>query len=152
MTDAEYEAQRERILSLSKWWIDALGLWQWEINFSWARDSYKTPGAPDGRESVASTDVDWDYAQATITWNMPEVTRFSERKLEEICCHELMHVVVNSMRCEHREDAPDLYRHEELVCTMLARAYLRLRYPEQETDETSAVAAPDAASEEVKHG
>ena len=149
MTDSEYEQQRQRILALSKWWIDALGLWQWEINFSWARDSYKTPGPPDGRESVAFTSVDWDYAQATITWNMPETMKCSDRKLEEICCHELLHVMVNQMRCEDRDDAPDLYRHEELVCTMLARAFLRQRYPdpEEQDERQKDSAAPPAAAE-----
>ena len=122
MTDAEYEAERQRLLALSEKWINPLGLGWWDIDLAYARDDYSPPGGTKNGV-LAHCDVDWRYGHATITWNMPELLAYPDEKLERAFVHELMHIFLNEMRWTASNDE-DSIDHEERVATTLTKAFL----------------------------
>lgn len=145
MTDAEFQAQRERIEPVAQRWIAALGLGFWSITLVWAREDYheSEPGTP--RSSIARCKADWRYAHATITFNVPKFVDEDDDDLEGIVVHELMHVFLSEARWVDGEDSDSL-DHEERVATMLAKAFRWAIQPENGLVKLEApVPLPEAA-------
>lgn len=124
MTDAEYEAQKARLLAVSERWITPLGMGWWRVTHIWERAEGASDKGDD-RCPVASVVVDWEYRHVGITWYLPTVARRSDEDLEQDFVHECCHILVNEMR--QWRDANDGLQHEERVCTDLARAFLWVR-------------------------
>lgn len=145
MTDAEYEAQRERVKPLFEKWAHALGLAWWSLTLEYEREEDAAPVR--GTEfhtgkwgRAMSTNVDWRYARGTITAYMPMVKTLSDEELERTVVHELCHVFLNETRTADKADWLD---HEERVAETLAKAFLWLRDSVREE-----VAKPDTAQED----
>jgi len=134
MTDAEFEAQRERLQKLSERWLEPLGLKWWHVTLTYERDSgeYKVDGEPSPR-SIANCAADWRYLNANITWNMLQVAEQDDEELELAFVHELMHVFLNEFRALHGDGAThgverdDWLAHEERIASTLARAFVWVR-------------------------
>lgn len=76
----------------------------------------------------------WEYLQAKVAINVPEVARMNDDKLERVLVHELCHILVAEMRGD-----PDVCSdHEERTVTQLAKAFIwtRDRARERERAET----------------
>jgi len=111
LTDRQVRAQEVRLRALLKKWRNKLWLSEWEINM----DYYNGPISEEHFKAAAVTTVSWPYRRAGIQWNLEEVSKLTDEKLEWVFIHEAMHVIVNEMR-----DDKDNINHEERVCTTLA--------------------------------
>lgn len=126
MTDAEFEAQRERVRALIAPWKELL-VPSWYVTWEWSRDACKDDKSEsDGytRATGMRCYAQWEYAQATIIAFLPTTARLDDDDLEEMFVHELCHVIVNEM-CETAKSTQA--KHEERVATSLARAFVRVR-------------------------
>lgn len=121
MTDAEFEAEHDRIDSLIKFWQDALRLWDYRINVDYHRVR------PDSLNSdfVADVETRWEYQTATIRFNMPAVIGLSDDDLCICVAHEFMHILLRPLKPDPQEH----WHHnlEELTCERLARALTVLK-------------------------
>lgn len=119
MTDAEYDATRQRIVALAEKWLGMLGLKWWTIDTVYDRE-----GTDFQEGCVARVSCRWEYAQASILWNMPSAFTHDDVSLERVFVHECMHIFLHETRAgTHCECAWDI-RHEERVATMLQKAFL----------------------------
>lgn len=118
MKDAEYEKQRDRIRALADKWLEPLGLLMWRRVHLAFSDDVKA-GSP---ECVGEARVSWEYQEATITFYLPNVVGLDDEDLEYAFVHECQHVLVHEMRWQDADT--DNIRHEERVCTTLARAFV----------------------------
>lgn len=132
MTDAEYDAAKERIRAVAMKWSKVLGLRWWDMTLEYCREGLPTKRADsdDGYSVAANCDARWQYLDATIRFNVPILADMSDAKLERIVVHECMHALVN----ETRETGDGWLAHEERVCSMLTDAIIWVR------DETQGVA------------
>jgi hypothetical protein len=119
MTDADYEATRQRILGLAEKWLGPLGLKWWSIDTVYDRE-----GTECGPECAARVSCRWEYAHGSILWNMPLVVQHSDEDLERIFVHECMHFFLHETRAGTRCECEWDIRHEERVATMLQKAFL----------------------------
>jgi len=87
-----------------------MGLSDWKIDVSY--HTYLHTG-PSGNNTIAVTNVHWQYMDACIQINLAVSQDQTEKDIEKVVIHELMHVVVNEMR-------EDDIKHEEKVVTMLS--------------------------------
>ena len=127
MTDAEHEQLQSRIQTIADAWQKPLGLRWWHISFYYHRDSAAFhESCPDdiSLESMAYTSASWAYLDAAVHFNLPLLTHSDDTELEEMVVHEYMHIIVHEMRAGTRCDCEYDIRHEERVCTMLARAFV----------------------------
>lgn len=128
MTDAEYRAQRKRLKALHDKWSTPLGLRWWRVNYEYNRDSPES--RDDGRTCVAQAMVDWEYLNATITFDMQAVANETDDDdLEYYFVHECCHILVNEMRMWGNADMPEgkhdeAMHHEERVVTQMAHAFI----------------------------
>lgn len=124
LTDKEYAAQKKRVKKYLDKWIASIGLGWWKINIEWET----VRSEEDDRGSCAAeARTTWEYREATIVFYLEVVAGESDEELEYIVLHELMHVFVNEMRewqCATAETVYEAVRHEERVCTDLAKAFL----------------------------
>lgn len=131
MTDAEYNAQKKRLKALQEKWVTDLGLRWWHVTFSYSREPLKSDAA-EGRTCLAQTMVDWEYLNATVTFDMQAIVNEADDDLEKTFVHECMHIFVHEMRMwagpevtyEKKEEA---LKHEERVVTQLANAVIWAR-------------------------
>lgn len=120
MTDAEYETQKARIEGFLTRWLKPLGLGYWYIRCIYYRDSgeyQECAGEGSSSNALAEVDVDWQYCQARIAFNVFRFATVDDAEAEYAVVHELMHVFLNEMR-------EDGINHEERVATMLAKGIL----------------------------
>lgn len=134
MTDAEYEAQCQRLRDLADRWVKPLGLGWYHIDFCYARDNYKPPEREGTArdDSVAYCHTDWRYGDAAITWNMLKLPELNDDDLERAFIHELMHIFLNEMRWT-ADNSADSLDHEERVASTLTKAFLWFRESLQES-------------------
>ena len=119
MTDADYEATRQRITALAVKWLGMLGLKWWNIDTVYDRAS---TDFEDG--CVARVSCRWEYAHASMLWNMPLAFQQTDDELERIFVHECMHIFLHETRAGTNCECPWDIRHEERVATMLQKAFL----------------------------
>ena len=145
MNDAEYQTQVDRVTHLLDWWVTPTGLAAYRLRYTFYRSGFPDePRSGTHCSIVARTRANWRYLDANIEWDIPEVEKCSDKDLEYMVLHELMHVHVNELMtgCEHEEGG-----HEERVCTQLALAFQWVRRAaESETIhtavDTTAASAP----------
>lgn len=125
MTDAEFEAQKERLRVLRERWHDALGLKWWDITHEYERDSgrFELDTGAQASRALAVCEGDWRYLKATVTWNMRFLPDTTDDYLERAYVHEMMHIFLLETRLE------DAAHHaaEERVAETLARAFIWVR-------------------------
>ncbi len=106
-----------RLRALFKKWTPKLGLTDWDIAIELA------PPLP-AVDSVVDTAADchaiWEYERATIRFAEEYVETCDDSMLENHVVHELMHVMLNELRREHKMP------NEERTATRLTRAFLRV--------------------------
>lgn len=127
MKKAEYKRQRNRVRALANKWTHHLGMDWWhkfEIVYYARRKDVPKEHRKEGLwKAVMWTSVRWEYSDAAIHVNVPEVARQGDNDLEYIFLHECMHLFVNQCRPVEGVDAYEL-KNEEFVCTRLAQAFL----------------------------
>jgi hypothetical protein len=129
MKDAEFKVQKDRLTKLQDKWIQPLGLRWWRVNFAYSDQPLKSD-APDGRTCFAQAMVDWEYLNATITFDMQAVAdEKDDEQLEQTFVHECCHILVNEMRMWADSEMPsekhhEAMKHEERVVTQLANAFI----------------------------
>ena len=119
LTDAERDAQRERVKALFERWIGLIGLDRWKIKISYLAEG--PIEGDDGSFALMTCTARWEYRKATITVALSECPALPDDELEQIVVHELMHIFLSEMR-EKDEDL----KHEERVATMLAEGLIGL--------------------------
>ena len=117
MRDAEADVQIKRIKKLRARWHRLLGLYWWKVTDVYERGCIENyPGA------MATAYAQWEYRNATITWDLGRVADADDEELEWTFVHEAMHIHLSEMRGEDVATA-----HEERVATDLAHAFIRTR-------------------------
>lgn len=111
ITDAEFEAEQQRIRDMLEYWRSALYLDEWHVNLQFTRGPWQTDGA---EQPIGECLAQWEYRRATITWDTEETRKFDDEGLRHLVFHEAMHILLNEMR-------EDGLKHEERVCETLAR-------------------------------
>lgn len=125
MNDAEFEAQKARVMAVWERWARPLGMgWQRKLVLSWYRGAI--PNHPD---AAMTCWTDWQYKDSKISVDLTRVGELDERDLEFAVVHELMHVFLGGLIDAHRRDVDrDAFRMiEEHTATQLAQALLWLR-------------------------
>lgn len=120
----KWRKERKRCKRLGLPWRDRLDLENW--NLTWRFKIATHEGADYQRASVAHTFVDGAYLRATIEVFLVETRGLSDLELEEVLVHELLHVIVNGMRCQKGHGAGPARKGEEQVCTWLSRVLVRM--------------------------
>jgi hypothetical protein len=114
MTDAEFEATRERVLRIAERWYETLGFGVYHIDWCFDRDQH------DGQDVVALLDIQsqWEYRRMHITAYLAPIARICprDRDLEYHVVHEFAHAWLDKLR-------PD----EELTATQVADALIWTR-------------------------
>ena len=119
MTDAEYEAQRTRILRSFYRWRRVLGFVPWSCTVEYAREGIRSEREDDPTfVCLGKCRADWRYLRLTIEVNVPGVADLTDESLDRLLIHEFCHALVHELR-EVRADWLD---HEERVCTQLTSA------------------------------
>ncbi len=114
-------------------WYDVMGLRWWRVTHDWSRNAEDFAVEDNGhitRETLAKTSVTWQYAIATISWNINGFAGVSDEELERHVVHEYCHILMNEMR--HDSDGawfthPSGPMHEEHAVTALTNAFLWVR-------------------------
>ena len=122
MNDKEYRQQKNRLIALRDKWYKRLGLGWWCVELEYCRDGLPDPPNNDSEQfqTIFKTYAKWEYRKGLIKCNMPAIAELSNDDLEEMWVHECMHLIVNEMR----ESGDNWLKHEESVCTALARAFI----------------------------
>ena len=127
MTDKEFRDLQGAIKVHVERWVARFGLGTWKLHVRCERDSDEfSPPRHDGgvrNYTSARTSTNWQYMEATLSFNMPQLFDQNQEEVEEIVIHELTHVLV----AELRETSDDWLNHEERVVTMLTRAFQKTR-------------------------
>ena len=119
MNDKERLVQEERIRKLSRRWLKPLRLTGWSVLLVYSDGPFDLDGSKD-HEAAAAAKVRWPYYQATLTFDLQQCERMSDRQLQECFVHECFHVLVHEMR-EWRDGLEaGALDHEERVVTQLA--------------------------------
>lgn len=143
MTDKEYNTQKARIRILFKRWRSLLGLSGWQINHNFFDDTgyFQDKDASLNGESapgcLAFTTVSWEYLEASIFWNLPSILPLTDPELEDVLVHECTHILLKEMQAWKSCDCPHDMRHEERVCTTIARAFVQTKDYHQKTRPSS---------------
>lgn len=120
MTDAEYEAQKARVMALWHRWQDGpLWLPRWRVVHRFHQDWLEDDEGNPDTQATARTRTQWEYMQATVDWNLPQVAKEDDEELEIIFVHELMHIYV----AEISPKGGPASKGEERVVTQLACAF-----------------------------
>ncbi len=122
MDDKTFRKEKRRVEGFLRKWLKPLGLLWWNIEVEYDRTADLSVTAPEGRSVAAKCKVDWQYKQATITFNVPEIGELNDGGLERVVVHELMHIFLNEMRSYDTDSD-----HEERVASDLASAFLWVR-------------------------
>lgn len=115
MTDKEFKALSRLIDKIFKRWTSTLGFRRWTIHTNIYRDLKE--GSPD---TSASCDAQWEYQNMWIKFYGPKLVGLSEKQVEEVVLHEMIHGMVNQMRLW----SSSKMHHEESVVTALTQAIL----------------------------
>lgn len=114
MNDEEYERQKQRVLDCWLRWRDRFWLDEWELTFEWFREPH------DGEAWVFQVEPDWRYIRAHVSAWLPTIAVIDDKKLDQIMCHEIGHILVNEMQPANRRTED--HDHEERVAESIGRA------------------------------
>lgn len=115
MTDAEFEAQKQRVQAVADKWLKRLGLKWWTIKLEYS--DQVLPGTAADTVCTFSCVTSWEYLMATITCGLPLIAGLSDEEMELQFVHECMHVHTAELE-------PADQMRAERVCTALAKAFL----------------------------
>lgn len=107
-----------RLRVLFKVWTQRLGLERWNIDVELAPQHEVGQIANGGADAAADCLAHWEYERATIRFTEPLPE--SDQQLESHVVHELMHVMLNEIRRQHKME------NEERTAMMLTRAFLKV--------------------------
>lgn len=113
MNDREASKQERRLRRATAKWKKQLWLSSWDILNKYYRGQISGHG-----DAAGVADVQWEYMQATISWNLVEVAKMNAVELERSVCHEFLHLVVRECREARIESG---IHHEERVVSHLVR-------------------------------
>lgn len=120
---------KDSVLSAFDWWIQHLGLRNWDINII-LQDTIESP---DGESiAVGVSSVLWEYLSATIMCNMSELEECSQEEIEEHIVHELCHILTSEML----EEGENKTKHVERVVVYLTRAFMWIKNSGNKSDDT----------------
>lgn len=117
----KWRKQQGRVKCLFEKWTYLLGLKWWHVTVLYTIDK-EPKNEVENTYLFGRAIVRWQYAWASIEINLYIASLKTDKELELAIVHELTHVLVNEMR----ESDPD-GKHEERVCTGLAKAFLWTR-------------------------
>lgn len=125
MTDKEFRDTKRRIMKIFDSWRLNMGLRHWEVTTEFVRE-------PQEDRVAGRAHVRWEYQLATLEFFCAELLPLSDRNLEEIIVHEMVHILVNEMRefAKDTESAAQM-KHEERVTTILTNALIWTRNSER---------------------
>ena len=90
MNDAEYEAQKERVLALFTEWTERLALSHWDFYYEWHRQNPK-----DHKDGVImSVTPEWEYLHAKVWVYLEETVKRDDDFLRRDVVHELAHCLL----------------------------------------------------------
>ena len=78
-------------------------------------------------ESIATAEIitNWEYREAAIVWNTPNLQGLTQKDLDEVAIHELGHIIVAPMS----DYLPNKHRKlEEFVVQGITRAIINISY------------------------
>ena len=102
MTDKQFEQQKKRIEKYINKWLHLFNLWGWKGKCVWERDSKKNQ---DGEtEVLAHCFSDWKYLIYELTFFLSSFVHKSNRDVERVVVHEMLHIVLNEMRENRHEN------------------------------------------------
>lgn len=102
MTDKQYDQQKKRIEKYVNKWLQLFHLHNWKGRCVWERDSKKNN---DGEtEVLAHCFSDWKYLIYELTFFLSSFVHKSEKDVERIVVHEMLHIVINEMRENRHEN------------------------------------------------
>jgi len=120
MKKKEIRRQKHRLKCLLQKWVEPLGMGAWRraLYFYYEDDVERFKG--ELGEVLFRTTASWPYEWIDIEVNVPLMVDIPDGELEEYFIHELMHGLLNEMR-------ENDIKHEDRVCTNLARAFRWVR-------------------------
>jgi hypothetical protein len=89
MTDKEYREQKRRVQKYIDKWREPMGIGWFRVTFEWSR-------LEDG-ETAARTLSSWQYKNATITWFLPHLAKFTDDVVEQTVVHEFAHILLSGL-------------------------------------------------------
>ena len=93
MNDAEYEAQKARVMALFAEWSQRLALSHWDFYYTWHRQNPK-----DHMDGVLMTvSPEWEYLHTNVQVYLEETTKRDDDFLRRDVVHELCHCLVAPM-------------------------------------------------------
>jgi len=123
LNDAEFEAQKVRIVPLLDKWANRLLESGWRLSYTYHRGLIPDVDGTGVRENrMMSVGTRWEYLKAHIHVDLEKVAECDDEYLNIAAAHEIAHIAVNELR--HTTD--DWVMHEERVCTRLALAFTDL--------------------------
>lgn len=120
----DQKLNEKRVLDLSKHLQNALDL-------GWVVITHKfSTRADSGERIIAETACDWEYRQATILWNLPQVAILTDEDLEVTMIHELVHVMNASLWESLPEEIKESHQKlNEFATENMARALMSALHP-----------------------
>lgn len=126
MNDATYEAQKARILALSKKWVHSLGFGVWTATYEWHRETLvSTQPLEPGMVALFRIDTEWEFLRIKIAVNLAEVESLSDHDLEAFYLHEWGHAFISIVLSTPKGEAR--HRAVEHVCTWMGKAFRWVR-------------------------
>jgi len=120
----DQKLNERRVLDLSKHLQSVLDL-------GWVVITHKfSTRADSGERIIAETACDWEYRQATILWNLPQVAILTDEDLEVTMIHELVHVMNASLWESLSEEIKESHQKlNEFATENMARALMSALHP-----------------------
>jgi hypothetical protein len=130
LSDAEWDAEKQRWLDLHSRWSVRLGLTHWNVTFHWWNEPLDnrepssrigpTKSSCDTKDGIpAHVFVQPQYMVADIEVDLRLTSNMSDRKLRRLYLHEMMHIVLGEMRVARSNKAAHELA-EEHVATWVA--------------------------------
>ena len=123
MNDAEYEAQKARVLAVFAEWSQRLALSHWDFYYTWHRQNPKDHG----EGVIMSVGPEWQYLHANVQVYLEETAKRDDEFLRRDVVHELAHCLL-APACEGHKIPSHLV---EFTASSLTRLILVLTNAEE---------------------
>lgn len=131
MKDSDFIEQRDRVSQYFLRWIPVLGFNHWRLVFQFLRTEQERDERQRALNAVTllQTDPKWEYEHARFTVFLSTIQRLipEDDDLEWHVVHELTHLWLNELHDADHHPSPDLWLHEERVCSRITTAILATR-------------------------